>query len=214
MQKNGGETVANGGNSGIIKADFTSESKEQSRTKPGSDRLAIVSEEIGTSKYVDRIKMLGESEKITDVIAYQARTTLLRRNGTPNEDMIFINPETCECKTQRKSTTPNRVIPTDAMKKMVLENLRKIIGIHNHPHSMLPSAADLKNAKRYKYGVILCHNGSIIKYSVKDDAAIESADVFLDLLQKKFDKKENMLSHLSILRELGVEMEVYYGNNS
>lgn len=43
-----------------------------------------------------------------------------------------------------------------------------IIAVHNHPNSSLPSIDDIYSAwkKKYKYGVIACHNGNIFKYKV------------------------------------------------
>ncbi len=66
------------------------------------------------------------------------------------------------------------VYPSDEMKAAVSEAVAAghiVVTFHNHPESTIPSAADFvalaKNGARF--GVIACHDGSIIKYSVADD---------------------------------------------
>ena len=56
----------------------------------------------------------------------------------------------------------------------------------------------------------MCHNGSVIKYSVDDNANIAVADNLLDYIQKKFIAREDLTPDLALLAELGVRMEVYY----
>lgn len=181
---------------------------EQSRFKPGPDERAIVSDVVGTETYGLRMRRLGENERTTSIMTHEARTTLWHRNGYEFEDLIFINPETGEHKAQRKQNAEQQVGPTDEMKKMVLDNPRSIIAMHNHPHSMLPSMADLKMAQRYKYGVVLCHDGTVIKYEVSDDADIDTADLLLDLMQDRLAKGEELSLQLQELSSLGVYLEV------
>lgn len=74
---------------------------EFSRLKPGSDERAIVSDIIETKPYAQKFHNLGESEKVENIMTFQARTTLWRRNGTPFEDLIYVNPKTGEWLAQR-----------------------------------------------------------------------------------------------------------------
>ena len=73
---------------------------------------------------------------------------------------------------------------------------------------MLPSLSDLNNAKRYKYSLIACHNGTIIKFTVADNADILRADMILDIMQPHFNNKEDLSISLSELKSCGVIMEV------
>lgn len=181
---------------------------EQSRNSPGADYRALVADVGGTDAYVERMKNLGESEYITNVITFQSRNALWRRNGTEYEDLIFIDPQTGKHKAQRSQDIAGRVEPTEEMKDMVLKNPRKIISLHNHPHSMLPSKADLEQAKRYKYGVIACHDGKIFKYYVADDANIRLADIMLDKIQGRLDAGKDVSADLRLVEEIGVKIEV------
>ncbi len=184
------------------------EAAEKSRRHPGNDSRAIVSDTVATEQYAEKMKRLGESEKITNIITNQARKTLWRRNGTGFEDLVYINPKTGKVLAQRNQNIVGGVGPTDEMKKMILQNKRSIIALHNHPHSMLPSKADLINAKRYDYGIIACHNGRIIKYAVSDNANINLADVMLNTIQDSLDSGKDISISLRLLEEIGVKMEV------
>ena len=124
--------------------------------------------------------------------------------------MIFLDLTDGQVLAQRNQDIAGGVRPSDRMKDMANASLRKIVAIHNHPYSMLPSYSDLENAKRYKYGVIICHNGSVIKYSVEDNADIAIADNLHNYIQKKFVAREDLTPDLALLAELGIQMEVYY----
>lgn len=181
---------------------------EQSRRNPGPDQSAVISDLISSEAYAEKMHLLGENDRITNIMTQQARITLYRRNGTTYEDLIFIDPKNGKVLSQRTENIAGGVRPTEEMKTMVLQNKRGIIALHNHPHSMLPSKNDLENAKRYRYGVIACHNGNLIKYAVADDANIDVADVMLDTIQKHFDAGMDVAMSLKLLEEIGIKMEV------
>lgn len=49
-----------------------------------------------------------------------------------------------------------------------------IIGMHNHQDSSLQGYSDLMavSTRKYKYGLIACYNGDIIKYKVDNEINI------------------------------------------
>lgn len=183
--------------------------EERSRNKPGNDDLAIVSEIVGQEAFAEKMRRVGEDDSITNILTHQARTTLWRRNGTPFEDLVFIDSTTGKTLVQRSQDIKGGVGATEKMKEMVASSPRRIIALHNHPHSMLPSRADLISAKHYKYGVIVCHNGSIIKYQVSEYADIDTADAILDFMQPDFTSGKISEGQLEQLARFGVSMEVH-----
>ena len=66
------------------------------------------------------------------------------------------------------------------MKELQESKPYSVIGIHNHPGSNLPSYGDLKaaNDRKYKYALIACHNGDIIKYKVSDKIEYIDKDLY------------------------------------
>ena len=182
---------------------------EQSRRNPGDNTSTVISPKIETKEYEDKMKLLGENDKVTAIMVHQARTSLYHRNGTLQEDMVYINPETNIFLVQRSYNKDSECLPTKKMIQMVTDNPGEIIAMHNHPRNMLPSYKDLLSAQNYKYGIILCHNGDIIKYKVNEDANLEYADIVLNNMQDDYYDIEKRNSHIKILKDAGVILEVF-----
>ena len=95
------------------------------------------------------------------------------------------------------------------MKKLLENaNLYSVIAIHNHPGSSAPSLPDIMACidRKYKYGLIVCHDGKIYKYSVDEEKFnIPLAFSALDLLLKDGYTKEVKKQ----LDDTGVKLEVF-----
>lgn len=97
------------------------------------------------------------------------------KDSTQNEGLCFIFSDS---QTDLKNTNSIKARQIGMSKKMknALECSKPntIIGIHNHLGSSLPSYSDLMAAskRKYKYGLIACHNGDIIKYKVDNEINI------------------------------------------
>ena len=109
-------------------------------------------------------------------------------------------------------------MPSEAMKKMVSESEPyTIISLHNHPNSTVPSLDDLNSSykKKYKYGVIACHNGNVFKYRVLGEYDNQAVDLTLDRLNnviynKDIDNREEKINNtLQYLLMNNIEMEVF-----
>ena len=84
-----------------------------------------------------------------------------------------------------------------------------IIAIHNHPGSSMPSIQDIRSAKenKYKYGLIGCHNGDIIKYSVSPNSSPEMYGVALAILDRKGYTDTTIREFVDSCRIVGVGVE-------
>lgn len=144
---------------------------EREDEKSNGDRSVYINRDlIYSTHYIDAIKSLGESRICTKKIIDSARVMLEHHHGDKYEDLYFIDSIT----NQRLARTDYRVreqevMPTEAMKKMTLGN-PNIISIHNHPSDSLPSFADILTCQKigYKYGLIVCHSGTIYQYRCAD----------------------------------------------
>lgn len=103
-----------------------------------------------------------------------------------------------------------------ASKKMrqLVKNYKGVIAIHNHPNNSLPSEADIRAAANYKYGLIVCHDGSVIKYQVKSDISeteIWDSDYYIGLLTSNLVnygyKKGDHERLIKGLKRRGVKLE-------
>ena len=143
---------------------------------------------IYSDKFIRAIQSLGESRACTRAIIDASRNILEHHNGDKYEDLYFIDSVTNICKYQRGYYKEiQKVEPTKEMHKM-LKNNANIIGIHNHPNSTIPSLDDFHVCKdrNYKYGLVLCHNGSIYQYKVIG----ELIDIIIECSRQIFEKEE------------------------
>ncbi|MBQ3321902.1 MAG: hypothetical protein IJH05_03545 [Firmicutes bacterium] len=126
---------------------------------------------IMSDEYSRRLSKLGEPKKVFDRIVEESRAIIAHRNGTRFEDLVYVNSSNGKTLKQINLGKADTVSPTRRMKKMCSENPYKIIAIHNHPLSVAPSYEDLMSAydRKYKYGLVVCHNGDIYQYSVNED---------------------------------------------
>ena len=168
----------------------------------------------------ERIDSLGEEIPVSREIWQRVREMLDHRDGTLYEDIAFVNCITHKSEINKEydyydeKLNISRCKPNAPMRAMLKEaDPFTIIGIHNYPQSHVPSEEDLDSARRrrYKYGLVICHNGLIFKYFVNDEKfSMSQSSFFLDLLEKAlYNEDEKKISNTLIcLKNNGVEMEV------
>lgn len=192
---------------------------ESEDSKPKYDNLAAVIDRkaIASADYRKRYDALPETKKVQRRVAANARRMLRHRSGTEYEDLAYIDSKTGSFMVRDDYNVKKKVIPSRAMKKMVKSaDDYTIIAVHNHPTSSVPSLSDLLSArdKKYKYGIIAGHDGTIYKYAVPGALNEPMADGGLDLLERvKYisdeEERSTLLERaLGTLKESGVEMEV------
>ena len=114
---------------------------------------------------------------------------LKHRSGTKYEDLPFVDSKTGKIVTNESCDKESAVSPNKNMTSMLNKaEPYTIIAIHNHPGSSTPSFSDIMACmeRKYKYGLIACHDGRIYKYSVnKENFNIPMAVAALDRVLKK-----------------------------
>ena len=147
---------------------------QEERRKGRVGSLEIRGGLFSSAKYRNKFDQLTEDPKIARQLYHAAKIMLTHRSGTDFEDMSFTD-NSGRTLIQQHGNEHSQVSPTKAMKQMVVEgDAYSVIAMHNHSGNSLPSLSDLKNAKirKYRLGVVLCHDGTIFAYHVSDNAAI------------------------------------------
>lgn len=195
------------------------ENEESNKKRKSLNQNTLVPQGMLTnSNYQKRIMDLVGDVKESRGIYKCAKEILSHRNGTLFEDLGFYNTKNNKLLFNKSfdyyKDGVSACKPNKRMRKMLKKaNENEIIGIHNHPQSSGPSLADIKKARerRYKYGIVLCHNGQIYKYSVDKDINDEFAASFylanLGTAVYNNDKKETERI-IKVLGQLGIRMEV------
>ena len=134
---------------------------------------------------------------------------LEHRSGSRDEDLAFIDSVTGKSIVNENYNMESKAKPSRAMLKMLNDaNHKTVIAIHNHPGSSVPSLADIMVCKnrKYKYGLVVCHDGTIYKYSVDEEKFNKiMANYALERLEKTgYSERMN-----KILADSGVEVKVF-----
>lgn len=167
--------------------------------------------EITSNRYRKKVDALPEDKSMCRIIASEMINIIKQRSGTEYESLVFINIETKEVKRSLEMNLRQTVAPTNKMEKMLKSSKEySIIAIHNHPGSSVPSWSDIMVAsiRKYRYGLIAAHDGTIFKYKITG----EINRIFYDAAVAKLDKTgytESSLEEFCIeVRDAGVEMEM------
>ena len=183
--------------------------KEESKRKYKYKDTVVNTSEIGSARYRRKFSDITGEKKVSRSLWENALDMLDHRSGTKYEDLAFVDSKTGDAKINKNYDKENTASPSKSMKKILTEaEPYSVIAIHNHPGSSAPSYSDLvvcKNRK-YKYGLVVCHDGTIYKYSVDDKKfnkpmAISAVDLLLKNGYTKEVKKR--------LKDAGVSLEVW-----
>lgn len=138
--------------------------------KDDSARRTVNMSKIRGKTYRANLKVaLG---KASDAAVADVERMLSHRSGTAFEDMYAYDMSTGKrLGSVVNSKVPKRVEPSVSLKKSINKAVKAggdVAIVHNHPDSMLPSAADILSliSTGSKRGVICCHDGSIYVFEV------------------------------------------------
>lgn len=182
--------------------------REESKPKYTNKETIIDSNIINSTNYRRRIDNISDNTEVNRTIWNRAKEMLSHRSGTKFEDLAFVDSITGKSLINKGYDQENRAKPSKKMQKM----LRKaepytIIGVHNHPGSSVPSLADIRACmeRKYKCGVVVCHNGAIYVYSVNSDTINEPICASALAILAKTGYNDAVKS---MFKDSGVEMRV------
>lgn len=130
----------------------------------------IVDEKIfKNEKWKNNFAKLTENEKVNRAILNVSEQILKGRSGTFYESMYLINAKTGKIEGFNTEDNIRLGVGLNSSLKSVLRRTDiEVIGVHNHPYSGIPSLGDLNaiaGRSNQTMGVIICHDGTIFKYT-------------------------------------------------
>lgn len=190
--------------------DTENEIPRTSKLKPLEvDKAAVTSNAYKKMVY----NAVDETPKVRRSVRDSIGKIYKHRAGSDNEDLYFINSSTGSVRASTRGEEPCICYPTKSMKKMLAdEEEGTIIGIHNHPHNSAPSLPDIMVAaeRKYKYGIVACHDGTLYKYSVIGEVNKPMVESLLAIYEKREYSKIDGKVLSKMKKEAGIEMEVIF----
>ena len=183
--------------------------KEESKRKYKYKDTVVNASEIGSARYRRKFSDITGENKISRVLWENALDMLDHRSGTKYEDLAFVDSKTGDAKINKNYDKENTASPSDSMKKMLGDaEPHSIIAIHNHPGSSAPSYSDIMACKdrKYKYGLVACHDGTIYKYSVDDKKF--NTPIAISALERLAEKGYTERAK-KMLKDAGITLEVF-----
>lgn len=198
---------------------------EKSKVKAENPVTIVNNADINSPEYREHFNAFNESSQVARIMCQESRNMLKHRTGTEYEDLSFIDSNTGKYITRTDYNVRKQVEPSKRMLKMLhSSNPYSIIAIHNHPTSTKPSIDDIMIAsqRKYKYGIIACHNGNLYRYRIIGEIEetkenVNYIQMLLDTVDRTIYNKDKLedkfegelLDYLKQLRKKGVELEVY-----
>lgn len=170
--------------------------------RPECDLEYVFSKEFST-----KFSRLTSNSKINDSIRRQAQAILLNCNGTYTETLAVFNSRTGEMLLkQRGRKNALEIEITDSQKRIIFKNRGITIALHNHPTNLFPTGSDFVTAaqRRYSFGIVVTHNGRVIKYTAPTEpATARMMDKVIDrCLREAYTDDEKILKYIEALKEL------------
>lgn len=182
--------------------------EERSKPKHKYPNTVVDTPKIVSAGFRKRFDGISDNAKVNRAIYNKAKEILQHRSGTKYEDLAFIDAESGKVVINKSFDKENHAKPNKPMEQLLsAAKPYTIIGLHNHPSSSVPSMPDILACinRKYKFGIVICHNGKIYKYTVdKENFNKQNASFALDRIEKKGynDKTRKMLLDAGVKLEL------------
>ena len=127
-------------------------------------------EYINSDQYRAKFNSISDNPSLNHAIYKYCKAAVIHQSGDYYEDLTILRSDG-SLLGQNTSKERNQTQYSTLLRK----NVRKeppysLISIHNHGTNIPPSGADFGSAgeKKYKFGIVACHNGTVYKYSTRN----------------------------------------------
>lgn len=140
-----------------------------------SRAFAVDSKVIESREYADKFDLMANSPQERREFLKAAKELLQHRSGQNGEDLYLYNRDRqtwVKSVTGSKPGTPEYTQEIRSAISKAKAKTEQVVAFHNHPGSMPPSIEDINVSVQngYAVGYVLCHDGTIYKYSAPKEA--------------------------------------------
>ena len=187
----GGRQAAQTGDVPRLKLAVTEKSSSAGLEGPNVDL-----DYINSDAYKAKFKNISDNPQLNQAIYKYSKAMLTHQSGDYYEDLTSLSLDG-----SLVGQTSGKVKYETRYSKRIKETVQaaspySLVSIHNHGTNVPPSGADFGSAgeKRYAFGIVVCHNGKLYKYSAKNARPFAASiiDTKVDIYRKPpYDMSEN-----------------------
>ena len=179
----------------------------------GTDSVDL--EYIKSDEYKKKFANISSNKKLNSQIYKYAKAMLINRNGTDHEDSYILDAEgNLVDRTLSKKDELLQVSLSNEALKHIHNDFEpgELIGLHNHPTNIGPTGSDYETANRrkYKFGIIIAHNGDIYKYSTNKpvySGLVDKTIVNIRENNYNYSEEQIIIETIKRLKSWGLECE-------
>ena len=187
---------------------MTLEIEEQ---RQGRDKRSLVNHTyISSGEYKRKFDEITDNKELSRLMYKISKDMLEHRSGTQLEDMYWIDLDSVSVIAQETESTEECKINYSKKTYNAIKNCQNILTIHSHPNSSPPSVDDINSNYRFGYnmGIVVCHDGTIYKYSSDQEIRKNLFNLFASEFRVKgYNDNE---SHLLTLQKLHNDGYIYF----
>lgn len=149
---------------------------------------------INSDEYKKKFLKISNDDELNDLI-YKKSIELLRNNNNSDTEGLYILSTNKHIILNAKGKKDSLGVELNKKQSDIIKQSKsEIIGIHNHPTNLPPNGSDFATAgyRKYKYGIVVTHNGKVYMYSTGDRPFLSY------LLDNRIDKYCSKAYNLSI----------------
>lgn len=144
-------------------------------------------EYINSEKYRRKFDKLSENRILNQAVYQHCKSMLVHQSGKYNENLCIITADGKIVVGVTSGAEKYAARYTDKLDKKIAEyKPYELVSMHNHGTNLPPTGSDFVTAgsRKYKFGVVACHDGKVFYYSSKN--AMPFTRGFFDAVVEKF----------------------------
>ena len=166
---------------------------------------------INSKEYKQKFDKLTDNRKLNQEVYKRCKAMVIHQSGGYFEDICILTADKGELVGLESSKTLNAVTYSEKLEEKIKKHGKyKLISIHNHGTNLPPTGADISTAytRKYKFGVVACHNGRVFYYSAENAKRLSST-IYDKTVEKFIDRPYNLSEDEAIIKTLNQFVKDY-----
>ena len=143
---------------------------------------------INSEPYRAKFDSVSDNPALNQSIYKYCKAAVTHQSGDYYEDLSILRIDGSLYAQTSGRVENTTYYPEDLKLKVLKEKPYSLVSVHNHGTNVPPSGADFGSSgeKRYAFGIVACHDGTVYKYSTRNARPFASnfIDIKVDIYSK------------------------------